>query len=473
MVWLAELGLIGTRADGAPAISGIPMSIVWWLVLTAVATWILLRTRVGNWIFAAAAIPNAARNVGVPVAAVKIGLFMFTACAATLFAAVQVLDAGSADTTRGLLKEFEAIIAAVIGGCLLTGGYGSAIGACFGALIFGTVQMGIFYTGVNTDWFKVFLGVMMLIAVLFNNYIRRKVTEAAMTVRRIVANLAAADPGRSRILRAPARPRGRDGSRLDPHARRRRHAPQLSIASEGGSGTPVPASRSRSTTSTGSMARNLRRAARSSMTSPTSPGASGASSSATPRHHRQHPVACARGSRAMTDRAGNGAPPLVELRDIVKRFGSVIALNGVTMKVHAGEVMCLLGDNGAGKSTLIKTLSGVHQPTEGEILIDGEPVAMNSPRDALDRGIATVYQDLAMIPLMSITRNFFMGREPGRGQRPARRLRHRRGEPDRARTRWARSASTCATRPRRSARSRAASASASRSRARSTSARAS
>ena len=83
---------------------------------------------------------------------------MFTASAATLFAAIQVLDAGSADTTRGLLKEFEAIIAAVIGGCLLTGGYGSAIGASFGALIFGTVQMGIFYTGVNTDWFKVFLG---------------------------------------------------------------------------------------------------------------------------------------------------------------------------------------------------------------------------------------------------------------------------------------------------------------------------
>jgi simple sugar transport system ATP-binding protein len=118
----------------------------------------------------------------------------------------------------------------------------------------------------------------------------------------------------------------------------------------------------------------------------------------------------------MAERTNGGAPPLVELRDIVKRFGSVIALNGVTMKVHAGEVMCLLGDNGAGKSTLIKTLSGVHQPTEGQILIDGKPVVMHSPRDALDRGIATVYQDLAMIPLMSITRNFFMGREPGRGK---------------------------------------------------------
>jgi simple sugar transport system ATP-binding protein len=118
----------------------------------------------------------------------------------------------------------------------------------------------------------------------------------------------------------------------------------------------------------------------------------------------------------MATKTGPKGPPLVELRNIIKRFGSVIALNGVSMAVHAGEVMCLLGDNGAGKSTLIKTLSGVHQPSEGEILMDGQPVRFASPRDALDRGIATVYQDLAMIPLMSITRNFFMGREPGRGK---------------------------------------------------------
>jgi simple sugar transport system permease protein len=97
---------------------------------------------------------------------------------ATLFAAIQVLDAGSADTLRGQQKEFEAIIAVVVGGTLLTGGYGSAIGAAFGALIFGTVQMGIFYTGVDTDWFKVFMGIMVLLAVLVNNFIRRKVTEA-------------------------------------------------------------------------------------------------------------------------------------------------------------------------------------------------------------------------------------------------------------------------------------------------------
>ena len=116
------------------------------------------------------------------------------------------------------------------------------------------------------------------------------------------------------------------------------------------------------------------------------------------------------------------AVPLIEVRDLVKHFGSVIALGGISMKVHAGEVLCLLGDNGAGKSTLIKTLSGVHRPTAGTFLVSGREVALDSPRDALDAGIATVYQDLAMIPLMSITRNFFMGREPLKGTWPLRRM---------------------------------------------------
>ena len=114
--------------------------------------------------------------------------------------------------------------------------------------------------------------------------------------------------------------------------------------------------------------------------------------------------------------------PIVEVRDIVKHYGSVVALSGVSMSVAKGEVLCLLGDNGAGKSTLIKTLSGVVKPSKGEILVEGKPAHFNSPRDALDSGIATVYQDLAMIPLMSITRNFFMGRETLRGVWPFRNI---------------------------------------------------
>ena len=175
--WLGSMGLIALRQDGTPLATGVPASVLWWIGLTILATWILMKTRYGNWIFASGGDKHGARNVGVPVDRVKIGLFMGTAVASTIFACVQVLDAGSADTMRGTLKELEAIAAAVVGGCLLTGGYGSAIGAAFGALIFGTVSMGIFYTDVDTDWFKVFLGGMMLIAVIFNNYIRRKVTE--------------------------------------------------------------------------------------------------------------------------------------------------------------------------------------------------------------------------------------------------------------------------------------------------------
>lgn len=113
--------------------------------------------------------------------------------------------------------------------------------------------------------------------------------------------------------------------------------------------------------------------------------------------------------------------PLIEMKNISKYFGQVIALQDISMNVGAGEVMCLLGDNGAGKSTLIKVLSGVHQHDEGQMLIEGEEVKFNSPRDALDRGMATVYQDLATIPLMSISRNFFLGREPTKGFGPFKR----------------------------------------------------
>lgn len=104
--------------------------------------------------------------------------------------------------------------------------------------------------------------------------------------------------------------------------------------------------------------------------------------------------------------------PIIEMRNIAKHFGPVIALNGVSFDIRPGECHCLLGDNGAGKSTFIKTMAGVHKPTSGEIMFGGQEMNFNSPRDAMEAGIATVYQDLAMIPLMSVTRNFWMGREP-------------------------------------------------------------
>jgi simple sugar transport system ATP-binding protein len=114
--------------------------------------------------------------------------------------------------------------------------------------------------------------------------------------------------------------------------------------------------------------------------------------------------------------------PLLEVRNVSRYFGNVIALKDVSMSVYPGEVMCLLGDNGAGKSTLIKIFSGVHQPSEGAYLVEGQEVKFSSPRDALAMGIATVYQDLAMIPLMSVSRNFFLGAEPTKGWGPFRRF---------------------------------------------------
>lgn len=108
--------------------------------------------------------------------------------------------------------------------------------------------------------------------------------------------------------------------------------------------------------------------------------------------------------------------PILHMENIVKHFGNVIALAGVSFDVRPGECHCLLGDNGAGKSTFIKVMSGVYKPTSGEIYFEDKPMNFDSPRDAMEAGIATVYQDLAMIPLMSVARNFFMGREPTKGK---------------------------------------------------------
>jgi simple sugar transport system permease protein len=174
--WLASLGLVPTFANGVPKVQGVPVEIVWFVALAIVATIVLNATKIGNWIFASGGDRRAAANAGVPVDRVKTGLFMLTASCAALVAIITVLDAGSTDARRGFMKEFEAIIAAVIGGCLLTGGYGSAIGAFFGATIFGMVLIGLTYTDIDQDWYQVFLGAMLLLAVIFNNFVRKRAT---------------------------------------------------------------------------------------------------------------------------------------------------------------------------------------------------------------------------------------------------------------------------------------------------------
>jgi simple sugar transport system permease protein len=179
-VWLANLGVIdhfkfGPRA-GQPIVNGIPMLMVWAVGLVLVAHIVLTKTVFGNWIFASGGDAAAAKNVGVPVARVKVSMFMFSAFCAGVFGACQVLEFGSAAADRGLLKEFEAIIAVVIGGTLLTGGFGTVLGAALGALIFGAIQQGLFFEAIDSSLFGVFLGIILVVAVILNTYIRRIIT---------------------------------------------------------------------------------------------------------------------------------------------------------------------------------------------------------------------------------------------------------------------------------------------------------
>ena len=165
LVFAADLTLFGVQ---------VKITVVWWLIMVAVATWLLLRTRAGNWIFAVGGAAASARAVGVPVTRTKIGLFMGVAFTAW-FSGMHLLFAfDSVQSGEGVGNEFFYIICAVIGGCLLTGGYGSAVGAAIGAFIFGMTNKGIVYAEWDPDWFKFFLGLMLLLATIVNLIVKRR-----------------------------------------------------------------------------------------------------------------------------------------------------------------------------------------------------------------------------------------------------------------------------------------------------------
>src|SRR5438270_3501447 len=174
-------GYSSAHAIFATALGGgqqFPIEMIWALALVALATWLLLGTSFGNWIFGVGGDAQAARNIGVPVTRVKILLFIGTAVCSCLLAIILDVKFTNADVLRGQGNEFYAIVAAVVGGVLLTGGYGSAIGAMFGALVFGIVEEGIVFAGVDANWYKAVVGVILLLAVLLNSYVRKLAMQA-------------------------------------------------------------------------------------------------------------------------------------------------------------------------------------------------------------------------------------------------------------------------------------------------------
>ncbi len=176
-VWLADAGWINKLGNGQPALAGIPMIVVWWIALGLVCAFVLNNTRFGSWIYATGGDRNAAKSAGIPVDRVRIQLFMFTAFCSALFGAAQVFQFGSADGNRGEAKEFEAILATVIGGAILNGGYGSIIGCMIGAMLFAAVSQGFFYTTfLDGDFFRIFVGALLLASVIFNDQLRKQIT---------------------------------------------------------------------------------------------------------------------------------------------------------------------------------------------------------------------------------------------------------------------------------------------------------
>jgi simple sugar transport system permease protein len=170
------LGLNFNRA-GDQWVTGFDAKVAWWLVISIAAWFVLSRTQVGNWIYATGGNEEAARANGVPTDKVKVSLFMFTAFCATIFAATQVFDTNTADAAKGNLKELEAIAAAVVGGVILSGGFGSIVGVVFGAVIFGLVQNSVFYISwIDGSYYRMFLGTVLLVAAFSNETIRKRIT---------------------------------------------------------------------------------------------------------------------------------------------------------------------------------------------------------------------------------------------------------------------------------------------------------
>ena len=352
-------------------LDGFRMSMLWFLVIGALGTFLLLRTRFGNWIQARGQNEQAARNLGVPVDRTTVALFALTSALAAVVGIIQVARFSSVDALRGEGMELQAVAVTVIGGTLLSGGYGSVIGTVLGAVTFGMIQVGLVLAGAPGHFFRTLTGLIVVGAVILNTDVARRMA-------------------RSRPLRGFYR--GSEGADAAISA-----ATPLSVSREQREGETVSVTSRPPTDQEGDRS-----------------AASGRDDlSAWPRR---------------IDPIPPRAVPIIEAVNVSKAFGPTTALVDVSLKAYPGRILALIGDNGAGKSTLIKILSGVFPPDRGELRFRGKPVTFTNPAQARQLGIATVFQDLAVCELLSITRNVVLGREPVKGFGPFRWLDLRRAE---------------------------------------------
>ena len=352
-------------------LDGFRMSMLWFLVIGALGTLLLLRTRFGNWIQARGQNEQAARNLGVPVDRTTVALFALTSALAAVVGIIQVARFSSVDALRGEGMELQAVAVTVIGGTLLSGGYGSVIGTVLGAVTFGMIQVGLVLAGAPGHFFRTLTGLIVVGAVILNTDVARRMA-------------------RSRPLRGFYR--GSEGADAAISA-----ATPLSVPRDPREGETVSVTSRPPTDQEGDRS-----------------AASGRDDlSAWPRR---------------IDPIPPSAVPIIEAVNVSKAFGPTTALVDVSLKAYPGRILALIGDNGAGKSTLIKILSGVFPPDRGELRFRGKPVTFTNPAQARQLGIATVFQDLAVCELLSITRNVVLGREPVKGFGPFRWLDLRRAE---------------------------------------------
>ena len=344
-----------------PLLSGFRMSMLWFLLIGAAGTFLLLRTRFGNWVQARGQNEQAARNLGVPVDRTTILLFALTSSLAAVVGVIQVARFSSVDALRGEGMELQAVAVTVIGGTLLSGGYGSVIGTILGAITFGMIQVGLVLAGAPGHFFRTLTGLIVVGAVILNTDVTRRMARSR-PFRGFFRGSEAADAAITAIapLSAPGGPRETLG-----------------------------------VTSVSSTNHNGDRSA------------AGTPDEVYAMPRRIEPVP-------------PDAVPIIEAAKVSKAFGPTTALVDVSLKAYAGRILALIGDNGAGKSTLIKILSGVFPPDRGELRFRGEPVTFTNPAQARQLGIATVFQDLAVCELLSITRNVVLGREPQKGFGPFR-----------------------------------------------------